>query len=143
LKPLFDTNLLIATAFLKHEWNAIAATQVERVINHEMIGCISAHSLAEFYSVATRYPQSPMPPSVAQEFLEDTLQHFEIIELSASDYRSAMTRVSKLNLVSGAIFDALIAQAALKVNAHQLLTFNGKHFSRLGDDIASLVVTPT
>ncbi len=54
-----------------------------------------------------------------------------------------IARVSKLNLVSGAIFDALIAQAALKANADQLLTFNAKHFSRLGEDIASIVVTPT
>ena len=54
-----------------------------------------------------------------------------------------ITRVSSLNLVSGAIFDALIGQAALKASADQLLTFNPKHFSRLGEDITRIVVTPT
>ena len=126
MKALFDTNLLIAAAFLNHEWNTIAATQIERVFDKEIVSCLSAHTLAEFYAVATRYPSSPMPAFIAQEFLEDTLQHFEIIELSAIDYKAVITRVSSLNLVSGAIFDALIAQAALKASADQLLTFNPK-----------------
>ncbi len=143
MKALFDTNLLIATAFLNHEWNSIAASQVEKVLDHQIVGCVSAHSIAEFYAVATRYPQSPMPALVAQEFLDDTLQHFEIVELDALDYSAVVARVSSLNLLSGAIFDALIAQAALKANVDQLLMFNPKHFSRLGADVARILVIPT
>lgn len=143
MKALFDTNVLVAIAFLNHEWNALAAKQLDRVLDQEIIGCLSAHTLAEFYAVATRYPKTPMPALIAKEFLDDTLQHFEIIELGAWDYNAVIARLSKLNLVGGAIFDALIAQAALKANADQLLTFNAKHFSRLGDDIAGIVVTPT
>jgi predicted nucleic acid-binding protein len=142
LKALFDTNLLIAGAFLNHEWNSLAVKQFERVIKQEIVGCICAHSIAEFYAVATRYPKTPMPTLIAKEFLDDTLQHFEMIELGASDYNAVIARVGHLNLVGGAIFDALIAQAALKTNADQLLTFNAKHFSRLGKDVASIVVTP-
>ena len=47
-----------------------------------------------------------------------------------------------LNLPGGGIFDALIAQAALKGNAEVLLTLNAKHFTRLGAEIASLVQIP-
>ena len=79
MKVLLDTNVLIASAFLRHEWNTKSAFIVEQVINQELKGYISAHTIAEFYAVATRYPTSPMPTLVAQEFLDDTLQHFEIV----------------------------------------------------------------
>jgi predicted nucleic acid-binding protein len=143
LKALFDTNLLIAAAFLNHEWNSLAAKQLERVFDKKIVGCICAHSIAEFYAVATRYPKTPMPALIAKEFLDDTLEHFEIVELGAADYNAVIARVSNLNIVGGAIFDALIAQAALKAGADQLLTFNAKHFSRLGEDVAGIVVTPS
>jgi predicted nucleic acid-binding protein len=42
-----------------------------------------------------------------------------------------------LNLPGGGIFDALIAQAALKANADILLTLNFNHFTRLGEVIAN------
>lgn len=48
-----------------------------------------------------------------------------------------------LNLPGGGIYDALIAQAALKGNVDRLLTLNPNDFVRLGEDIASLVQTPT
>ena len=134
--------MLIASAFLRHEWNTKSAFIVEQVINQELKGYISAHSVAEFYAVATRYPTSPMPTFVAQEFLDDTLQHFEIVELTSTDYRNVIARISQLGLVSGAIFDALIAHAALKAQVDQLVTFNPKHFTRLGSEIAQLVYTP-
>jgi predicted nucleic acid-binding protein len=47
-----------------------------------------------------------------------------------------------LNLPGGGIFDALIAQAALKANVDQLLTLNPKHFNRLSQTVASLVRVP-
>jgi predicted nucleic acid-binding protein len=142
LKILIDTNVLIAAAFLNHEWNSKAALQVEKVINQEVTGFISAHSIAEFYAVATRYPLSPMPTTAVQQFLDDTLQYFEIIELSSADYKTVIAQVSQLGLVSGAIFDALIAHAALKAKVNQLVTFNPKHFTRIGIEIEKLVYTP-
>jgi predicted nucleic acid-binding protein len=46
------------------------------------------------------------------------------------------------NLPGGGIFDALIAQAALKAEADALLTMNAKHFTRLGEAIAARVQVP-
>lgn len=43
-----------------------------------------------------------------------------------------------LNLPDGGIYDALIAQAALKANIDRLLTLNPNDFVRLGENIASL-----
>ncbi len=46
-------------------------------------------------------------------------------------------------LPSGGIFDALIAQAALKAEVDVILTLNAKHFVRLGAVIAEKVQQPT
>ncbi|QYO64936.1 hypothetical protein [Leptolyngbya sp. 7M] len=48
----------------------------------------------------------------------------------------------KLNFPGGGIFDALIAQAAFKVSADQLLTLNSNHFTRLDAPIAQIVKVP-
>jgi predicted nucleic acid-binding protein len=53
-----------------------------------------------------------------------------------------LQRLEKLNLVGGAIYDALIAQAALKAKAERLLTFNPSHFLRLGQDVEAVVLVP-
>jgi predicted nucleic acid-binding protein len=44
-----------------------------------------------------------------------------------------------LNLPGGGIYDALIAQAAIKANVDVLLTLNANDFTRLGEDVAQLV----
>ncbi len=50
---------------------------------------------------------------------------------------TAIAQMVGLNLPGGDIFAALIAQAALKVNADILLTLNPNHFNRLGKAIAN------
>ncbi len=48
-----------------------------------------------------------------------------------------------LNLPGGTVYDALIAQAAVKAKAEVLLTLNLKDFQRLGKEIEQLVRLPT
>ncbi len=50
--------------------------------------------------------------------------------------------MTTLNLPGGGIFDALIAQAALKVSANQLLTLSPSHFTRLDVAIAQMTGVP-
>jgi hypothetical protein len=50
--------------------------------------------------------------------------------------------MAALNLPGGGIFDALIAQAALKAEVNVLLTLNPNHFTRLGNVIANIVQVP-
>jgi predicted nucleic acid-binding protein len=54
----------------------------------------------------------------------------------------AIANMVAFNLPGGGIFDALIAQAALKAEADALLTMNAKHFTRLGEAIAARVQVP-
>ncbi len=49
----------------------------------------------------------------------------------------------QLDLPGGGIFDTLIAQAALEINASQLLTLNPKHFTRISPTVANLVKVPS
>lgn len=47
-----------------------------------------------------------------------------------------------LGFTGGAIYDNLIAHAAIKMEINKILTLNPKHFIRLGDRIAELVEVP-
>jgi hypothetical protein len=59
-----------------------------------------------------------------------------------NDYDAAIDRMVTLNLPGDGIFDALIAQAAVKASVDVLLTLNPKHFVRLGEEISSIVQVP-
>mgnify|MGYP001794906254 FL=1 len=54
-----------------------------------------------------------------------------------------LKRLVSLNVTGGGIYDALISQAALNVNADILLTANPKDFVHLGDDVAKIVRVPS
>jgi len=74
--------------------------------------------------------------------LQDNLAHFEVTVLTQEEYWDTLERVTSLGFSGGAVFDALLAQAALKARADVLLTLNPKHFVRLGEDIAKIVQVP-
>lgn len=88
-------------------------------------------------------PSQPrISPKEAQILLERCLQYLEVISLEIADYRAAIALMTSLNLPGGGVFDALIAQAALKVSANQLLTLNPAHFTRLSTTIAKITEVP-
>lgn len=66
---------------------------------------------------------------------------FEKVALNHSDYETVISRLVKLNLTGGAIYDALIAQAALVAEVDTLLTANPKDFLRLGEDVGLFLAT--
>lgn len=65
-----------------------------------------------------------------------------LFDTSANEYLAAIARMVALNLSGGGIFEALIAQAALKADVDILLTLNPNHFTRLGEAIAIRVQVP-
>ena len=81
-------------------------------------------------------------PRDVRRLINHYLQYLEAVSLEKSDYQRAIAQMSSLKLPGGGIFDALIAQAALKVSADKLLTLNPKHFTRLSEAIALLVFVP-
>jgi predicted nucleic acid-binding protein len=95
------------------------------------------------YSVLTGMPRSPrIGPATAQRMIDVNLAACIKIPLEIVDYQAVMVRVVGLQLSGGVVFDALIAQCALKVGAAAIVTLNAKHFRRLGADVEALVIEP-
>ena len=143
MKLLFDTSSLIAAFVGSHTAHKAAWEWLEQTLEGTHQGLVATHTLAELYAVITRLPLRPaIPPSTALQLIEENLEGFQRVALSASDYRAVLQRLEKLGLAGGAVYDALIAQAALKSKAEYLLTLNPGHFRRLGQDVEALVRVP-
>ncbi len=94
---------------------------------------ISTHGLAECYNALTRYPiEGVLLPSQAQDLLKERFPHkLKTIELTKNDYEGAFERVARKNLRGAVVYDALHYQAAIKIKAEKLITWNVKDFERL------------
>lgn len=143
VKALFDTSVLVAAFVVGHPRHGDCLPYLQRVRDGQIQGFIATHTLAEVYAVLTRLPVSPrISLVVAQRLIEENLREFEAIALMAEDYRAVIVQMANLNLAGGAIYDALIARAAVKAEIEELLTLNPNHFTRLGEEIARLVRVP-
>jgi predicted nucleic acid-binding protein len=143
VKVLFDTSVLVAALIEGHPQHSTCFPQLKAAESRQIQGVISTHSLAEMYSVMTRLPIQPrVSPIQAQAAIIQMTQWLETIPLGLEDYLTAIAQMTSLNLPGGGIFDALIAQAALRANVTRLLTLNPNHFTRLGEPIAPLVQIP-
>ncbi len=93
---------------------------------------VSAHTVAETYSTLTAIPLARRITPVEAERLirESVLSVAEVIALDGDDYSALLARMAALGLSSGAIYDALHVRAAEKVEADELVTFNGRDFLR-------------
>ncbi len=143
MKVLFDTSVIIAASLPKHPNHAPCFVQLQAAKLSQIQGCLSTHSLAELYSVMTRMPSQPrMSPQEARTLIESYLPYLKAIPLGTADYQAALAQMATLNLPGGGIFDALIAQAALKISAAKILTLNSNHFTRLNAAIAQITPVP-
>jgi predicted nucleic acid-binding protein len=144
MKVLFDTNILVASTIEAHPHHSISLPWIQQVRNRIIQGYISTHSIAELYAVMTRIPLAqPLNPQQIYELIVNNLESFHPVDLESNDYLEIIRNVAILNITGGGIYDAIIAQAALKANVDMLLTMNSKHFTRLGENIARLVREPS
>jgi len=80
---------------------------------------------------------------VACQLIEsNVLPYFNVVELAAGDYRALLNDAAVYDTRGGAIYDAIIARAAEKTEADQLLTLNPDDFRRVWPDGADRVITP-
>ena len=136
---LFDTSVLIASILVQRENHLKAKTAFSQA-KLEKSACISAHSLAEVFNVLTG--RVLIPPEQARMLIENNFNGVEIITLDALDYVRVLEKVSNRGLSGGVIFDALIAECALKIKAQILYTLNLKHFLRLGEEVSGIAREP-
>jgi predicted nucleic acid-binding protein len=144
VKVLFDTSILVAAMVVDHPNYVQSRPWLQRVHVEEIQGFVSTHTLAELYATLTRLPRNlGISPAAAQQLLGHNLNKFETVSLTVEDYRATIARMVSLNLPGGGIYDALIAQAAIKANVDILLTLNPNDFTRLREDVTRLVQQPT
>lgn len=143
--PLLDTSVFVAASIGSHPHHAPSVQLLQKLYQSREKKFIASHTLAECYSVLTAYPCVPaLSGTTVEKIIDQNIQsHFEVVALRKKDYHQAIVRVRSLQLRSGAIYDALIYEAALKAEAKQLITWNLKHFEKLvlpGEKL--LVVSP-
>ena len=67
---------------------------------------------------------------------------FEIVSLSEVEHIEALERLARLNIRGGSIYDGIIAHAAVKANAEQIITFNESDFLRVSAGLPLQIVVP-
>ena len=145
MRVYLDTNVLVAASVEQHQHHLQSFDLVKAVKEGTIEGCISTHGLAEFYSVLTRAPFTPrVHPTEAGRFLDDNvLPYFELIALSASDYKAVLRSCASAGLIGGVVFDALHLHSAQKAGCDRIYTFNVKDFRFLApSDLADRVAAP-
>jgi predicted nucleic acid-binding protein len=144
VKVLFDTNVVICAVLASHPMYPRCLPWLRRVQTGEIEGVLSLHSLAEIYSVLTKLPlPQRVTAMAAQQIISRNLSMFVMVGLAFEDYQAAIDRAVQARVISGGVFDALIAQTALKAEVDVLITLNAKDFMRLGEAIDRLVQVPT
>lgn len=141
MKVFLDTSVLVATFYGEHEHHEPSFNLFLQ--QKKSSGCTAAHCLAEVYSVVTGMPgKNRSSPDEALLFLGDVRDRLDLIALDAIEYFKVLESAVSRGISGGAAYDAIIAHCAMKAKASTIYTWNVKHFSRLGDSVASRVRQP-
>jgi len=137
----FDTSVLIPVFVEDHIHHDRSAAVFEAA--NRKTGCCAAHSLAEFFAAFTRFP-APYRASGEQVllFLEQIEERLTIVSLTGEEYMGVIRRAAEAGISGGTIYDALLAECALKAKPDTIYTWNERHFRLLGPEIIVRLRTP-
>jgi predicted nucleic acid-binding protein len=132
----FDTSVLVPAAVKGHVHYSRAVAALDEMVVKRRHGYMSAHSLAEVYSVLTRAPFSPpVYPSEAWQIIEQNfLPYLEIVPLSAKEYLKVVRDCATRGLAGGRVYDALHLYCAQKSGCDRIYTFDVKDFRALAPE---------
>jgi predicted nucleic acid-binding protein len=139
---LLDTNCLVAAVSSWHGHHEATRREIERryAAGEELV--LSAHSLAEAFSVLTRLPEPHrLSPEDALALIEANWGETRLVALTAPDYRVTLRRCRDASIGGGAVYDALIAACARKARVSTLVTWDVTDFERFLEDEPA-VMTP-
>jgi predicted nucleic acid-binding protein len=144
MKVFFDTSVLVAAVVEAHGMHERALPWLQRAKAGGLEMYVSGHALAEIYAVLTGLPVKPkITPATAMRLVEaNVLRSAKVISLSASDYRTALRRMSEAGLSGGVVYDALIATSARKAGVDRLLTMNTKDSLRVWPEGKAIIQPP-
>jgi predicted nucleic acid-binding protein len=144
VKVYIDTNIVIADAVKQHEHHPNAA-EIFRVIgSRRWTPVMSAHGLAEIYSVMTRAPYQPRisPSGAWQALQENVLASFEIETLTKNEYIKLIKECATQGWTGGRVYDAIHVHIARKTRCDRIYTFNVSHFRQLAPDLNDRIMMP-
>lgn len=137
----FDTVSIIAAIIADHPNHARAVIWLQKAQRKEIVGLISAHSIAETYNVLTGGLK--VKPVLALQLLEQSvLSTLEVVPLTEADYLALVKHLVGLNISGGKIYDGLIAYAAWKAGTDYLLIYNKKHFDAIYPTHTAQIIEP-
>ena len=141
MKAFLDTSVLVATFYADHEHHQPSIELFLRFGKSD--ACCAAHSLAEVYATLTAMP----PPrrvsgDQALLFLGNIREQLALVALNEQEYVEVTEGAAASGLAGGAIYDAILGQCALKIDAEVIYTWNKHDFLRLPQSIAARVKTP-
>ena len=89
----------------------------------------------------------PVNPQISPTDARRLIHHniigtFEIVALSGEDYANVIERLSKLGIIGGATYDAIILHAAENVEVDRVITLNTKDFRRVNPDLSDKIFSP-
>lgn len=143
MRVLFDTSVLVAATLKDHSHHLRALPWLKKAHSGDIELFVCAHSLAEMYSTFTKVPTRPrLSPAQAWRLIQHNVELAQVVELSVSDYGSAIQKVAGMGLAGGVIYDALIVRAAEKSRSDHVLTFNERHYRPLCPSEGSLLLIP-
>ncbi len=128
---LLDTSCLVAAICSWHRHHEATRREIERryTAGEELV--LSAHSLAETFSVLTRLPEPHrLSPEDALALIEANWEETRLVALTAQDYIATLRRCRDASIGGGAVYDALIAACARKAHVATLVTWDVADFER-------------
>ncbi len=144
MKILLDTSILVAAMVEAHPAHEQGLVWLKRVTNGTDQGFVSAHSIAELYSILTTLPVQPriLPDEARRLIQHNVVKELEVVTLSSKDYAQVIDLLAELGIVGGATYDALILRAAANADVDVVVTLNEKDFRRVYPDLADKIIAP-
>ncbi len=141
MKYFFDTSALLAALLDEHPHHDASLAALLRA--NKKNACCAAHTFAELYSALTRMPRTHrVSGDQAILFLTDLARRLSLVSLDPEEYWEAIITAAGEGIEGGTIYDALLAQCALKAGAEIIYTWDIGDFRRLGAEVAMRVRTP-
>jgi predicted nucleic acid-binding protein len=140
VKLFFDSSVLVPAFLTEHTHHAASKAAYQQGRSEDR-SC-GAHSLAEFYSAFTVFPNRfRLDSNEVLLMIGDILEKLSIVALTAEEYLLAIQDAARDGIVGGTIYDALLVRCAIKAQANVIYTWNLKHFEQF-PEIRSRVRTP-
>ncbi len=140
MKLFFDSSVLVPVFYADHPQHS-SCTKL--FLDAGKDDFCALRTLGEVYATLTGLPVRPrITGPEGMRIAKQIRERLTLITLSEQEYLAALEVASSGNIVGAALYDALIAQCALKAGANALLTWNVRDFTRLGPSVAKLVKTP-